>query len=387
MKFNKQLAIILVLLSLLLSAIAVSVYFYNENQEVIKNSNRLVKIYVAKNSIKKGSLITEKDIKETTIARQFVLTKPLIKKEIVNKYAKEPIYVNEAFLKQKLTTKIEKKVEKKVDFIYNSYNMSYKMFKNPNYTLEPNDVIKIVSVTNERGLSVQYVIKNIRILGFLADGLPSEKAIFKKKIKKIVQKKTVEQIVNVRASELILDIQEKDMLSLIEDWNKGSQLWMMKSKIEETKKEDRNEVKKEIIKEETKKKLQKNTTIKKKSYKRSYPVKRYYPKTNVSKKTAIIEYQDKPSLKKSKTVKILDNSSKECSKNDKLLIIKSNKVYLRKKPSIRARIHKTLYKNYVIAFKEKSRINPDWYLLCDDNYIQAKDVNTISYGEYLRIKK
>ncbi len=379
MKFNKQLAIILVLLSMLLSAIAVSVYFYNQNQQVVADKNRLVKIFVAKNDIKKGALITNKDIKETTIAREFVLTKPLIKKVIINKYAKEPIYVNEPFLKQKLTTAIAKEKAKTLDFKYNSYNMSYKMFKNPNYILEPNDVIKIVSVTTENNLSVQYVIKNIRVLGFLADGLPSEKAIFKKKIKKVVKKQTIEEIINVRASELILDIKENDMLSLIKDWNKGGQLWMVKSKIEEDSKVDDKEKKKEAIK--LVKKI-KRTYVKKKVY----PIKWYYAKESSRSKTATIFYEDKPEMKKTKSVKISSSFYKECSKKDKLLLVKSNKAYLRTHPSIRSKIHKKVYKNYVIAYTNASKINSDWFMICDGSYIQRKDTKIISYKEYKRLE-
>lgn len=381
MKFNKQVAIILILLSMLLSAIAVSVYFYKENQKVVADKNRLVRIFVANKDIKKDTLITEKDIKSTTIARQFVLTKPLLQKEIINKYAKETIYLNEAFLKQKLTTKVEEKKQEKIDFKYNSYNMQYKMFRNPNFTLEPNDLIKIVSVTNEKGISVQYVIKNIRVLGFLADGLPSEKAIFKKKIKKVVKKKTIEQIVNVRASELILDIKEKDMLSLIEDWNKGSQLWMVKSKLE-PEVDKKEKIKKTVKKKEIPKSLQKPKNIK-----RSYPVKRYYPKINTKQKTAIIEYEDKPSLKKSKTVNIQNDLTKQCSKNDNLLIVTSNKSYLRKMPSIRSKINKKIYKNYVLSYTGLSKINPNWFVICDGTYIQKKDVKEISFKEYKRLRK
>lgn len=387
MKFNKQLAIILVLLSMLLSAIAVSIYFYNQNKEVIKSKKQLVTIFVAKNNIKKHTLITKAHIKQTTIARQFVLTRPLLKKEILNKYAKEPIYKNEAFLKEKLSTKIEVKKSKTIEFKYNSYNMAYKMFKNPNYMIQPNDVIKIVSVTNDKGVSVQYVIKNIRVLGFVSDGMASEKSIFKKKVKKVVKKKVIEQIVTVRAAELILDIQEKDMLALIEDWNKGSQLWMVKSKLEDIKNKDKtkkDEMEKIVKKEASINK--KKTTKKYYPRKRTYPVKWYYPKKSSITKTATIIYDDKPSLKKTKSVNIANTFNKECSKTDKLLILKSNTVYLRVHPSIRSKIHKKLYKNYVISYSNISKINTSWYLLCDGSYIQSKDVNIISYKEYQNLR-
>ena len=60
MKFNKQIAIILILLSMLLSAIAVSIYFYNKNQQVLESSNQLVTIFVAKDNIKRKLEVKEK---------------------------------------------------------------------------------------------------------------------------------------------------------------------------------------------------------------------------------------------------------------------------------------------------------------------------------------
>lgn len=386
MKFDKQIAIILVLLSMLLSAIAVSVYFYNQNQKTIESNNKLVTIFVASKDIKRDTVITKEHIKQTQIAKQYVLTRPLLKKEIIGKYAKESIFKNEAFLKVKLKNKIEEKKSKKIDFKYNSYNMAYKMFKNPNYMLEPNDVIKIVSVTNENGLSVQYVIKNIRVLGFVSDGMAVEKSIYKKKVKQVVKKKTIEKIVSVRASELILDIKENDMLALIEDWNKGAQLWMVKSKVEEDKKETAEKVAETTSKEEKISKIFNQKTNNKKVYKRTYPLKWYYPsKSNVT-KTAVIEYGNNPELKKVKSVKLDNSFTKECSKKDKLLLVTSNKAYLRKDPSIRAKISKKIYKNYVIAYKDISKINNNWYQLCDETYIQAKDTKQITYDEYLKLK-
>lgn len=386
MKFNKQIAIILVLLSMLLSAIAISLYFYNQNQKTIAENSRLVTIFVASKDIPKGSLITEKDIKESTIARQFVLTKPLLKQEIVNKYAKEPIYVNEAFLIQKLIATIEKEKPETKEFEYNSYNMDYTMFKNPNFTLEPDDVIKIVSVTNENNISVQYVIKNIRVLGFLADGLPSEKAIFKKNVKRVENKQVIEEVVNVRASELILDIKEKDMLSLIEDWNKGNQLWMIKSRLEPEKTVENTKDIKEEIKDEKENITLVKEPAKNKSYIRSYPIKWYKASSNSEKATAIIEYKDNPSMERTKTVEINNGVEKACSKTDKLLIVKNDKAYLREQPSIRAKIVGKVYKNYVIPYSAVSKINDEWYTICDGNYVQIKDTNEISYSEYKRLK-
>jgi len=395
MKFDKQLAVILILLSMLLSAIAISVYFYNQSQETIKKSNQLVVIYVAKENIPRNTLIEKKHLVQTTTARQFLLTKPLLEKEIIGKFAKEPIYKNEAFLKQKLAEKIEKKKEKKdFNYKYNSYNMSLDLFQNPNYSLQPDDIIKIITVypksvnRENNDFEVQYIAKNIRVLGFMRDGYPSNKSIIKKKIKKVVKKQQIEEIVDIKADEIILDIKQDTLISLIEHYYKGKdikgkQLWMVKSKLEE-------EIDKKTIKEEKKKikEIVVSKKIKKKyvSKKRYYPVKWYQPKNKVSTKTAIISYANDKELVETKKAKITSNYAKECSKKDKLLIVVSNSTKLKKSPSHRAKTHKTLYKNYVVAYKSVSKINPSWYLICDDSYINSEDVVITSYDEYKKLK-
>ena len=399
MKFNKQLAVILVLLSMLLSALGIAFYFYNQSQEVLASKNKLVKLYVAKESIKKDTQITEKDIKETTIAREFILTKPLLKKEILGKFAKETIYKNEAFLKEKLSIKVKKiVVEKKVDYKYNSYNMEFKLFKNPNYSLEPNDIIKIISVfpagSKEEAnslaspeYSVQYVANNIRVLGFLNNGKPTEKTIIKKKIKKLVKKKQIEEIIELKSEELILDIKEDVLLSLINDFNRGKQLWMVKSKLDNTIEDDEKD-KEKIEKLFEKEKPTKKVTKKKKKYTpRNYPVKWYQAKSSSSTKTGTISYSNDTELKHTKKAKIVSSFAEECSKKDQLLIVKNSKAYLRNHPSIRAKIHKKIYKNYVIPYTSISRINPSWFMVCDGSYIQRKDVREISYDEYKKLRK
>ena len=388
MKFNKQIAIILILLSMLLSAIAVSIYFYNKNQQVLESSNQLVTIFVAKDNIKQDTLITDEHIKQTTVAKQYILTKPLLKKEILNKYARESIYKNEAFLKEKLTTEIKKVDDSKtLDYKYNSYNMAFSLFKNPNYSLEPGDIIKIISVYPDpepNSYSVQYVAKDIKILGFLNSGRPVEKTIIKKKIKKVVKKKQVEQIIELKSEELILDIKQDILLSLINDYNKGKQLWMVKTKLQEVKEAIIKENK--IVKEDKKKKIEK--LFKKKKYiPRSYPIKWYQAKNSYNTETAMITYSNNSDLKDTKEVKISSNNRDKCSEKNNLLIAVSNKVYLRTHPSIRAKIHRKIYKNYIIPYISISKINTSWYMLCDGSYIQSKDVKEISYDEYKKLRK
>jgi hypothetical protein len=384
MKFDKQLAIILVLISLLLSAIGISFYFYNKNEETKKVNNQQVKIFVASQNIKQNTLIEDKHIKEITVAKQYVLTRPLLKQEIVNKYATENIYENENFLKEKLSIapKIKKEFKKVLPSKYSSYNMEFKLFKNPNFSLEPNDIIKIISVYpigNEgKEYSVRYVAKNIRVLGFLSDGQETEKAIYKKKVKRLENKQQVEAIVDIKSDELILDIKEKVLISLISDYNKGGQLWMVKSR--EGYEEDPVTI--------PKKEKQKSSTTKvnKPIAKAYYPIKWYQPETMYETKTGTISYANNADKNASKSVTIESQFQKECKKTDKLLLVTSNTVYLRTSPSIRAKIRKKINKNYVLPYVSISKINPNWFMICDESYVQKKDVKEISFDEYKRLK-
>lgn len=240
MQMNKQIIMILILASLLFSAIGAAFYFYKENKEVLKNKNELVTIFIAKDDIKSNTLLDVSHLAKTKIAKQFILNKPLLKKEIIGKYTKDKIYKNEIFLKQNLNTKIEKSKAKILDYTSSSYNMQFDLFQNPNITLVQGDFINIISVYAKDGekvkkgeytdYNVQYVATNLKVLGFIRDGRTESETITKHKIKVIEKKKAIEKVVDVKADELILDIKSDVLLNLIKDYTTGNLLWMVKTK-------------------------------------------------------------------------------------------------------------------------------------------------------------
>lgn len=365
MNFNKQIAVMLVLASLLLSAIGAAYYFYDMHQQVVRDSAKKVKVYVAKNDIKKNHKITKDDLKEHFITKQEILAKPLHQKEIVDKYAKINIFKNEMIIKEKISSKpidildVEKIHE---DFKYNSYNISFKLFQNPNYTLKKGDIIKIITtyqLTTDKlpKYSVQYVAKNIRVVGFIRSGKAESKVFTKRKVKRKVNKKTVEVVEEVKSDEIVLDIPSQVLLNLIDDWNKGKQLWMVKSKIEKPKVKE--------VKKGTKKKV-----------KRSYPIRWYDPRKDVSTKRATIQYSDLPKegAKVSKA-KISVDFTNECNKKDKLLIGVSNYVHLRSGTSFKHKILRRVYRNYIIPYKRKVG---NWYEICDGKYVHQNEAYEIS---------
>jgi len=147
MKFNKQIAIILVLGSFLLSAIGAAYYFYSAHNKTVVQMSQKVKVYVVSKSIKSGHQFGEKDLKEHFITKQELLAKPLSSGEIIGKYATVDMFENEMIIKEKISDTLEQREEDliKSDFKNNSYNMGFRMFNNPNYTLKKGDIISIVS--------------------------------------------------------------------------------------------------------------------------------------------------------------------------------------------------------------------------------------------------
>ena len=240
MQVNKQIIIILVLASLLFSALGAAFYFYKKNKEVLKSKNELVTIYVAIADIKPNTLIDASHLGKTKIAKQYILNKPLLKKEILGKYTNETIYKNEVFLKQKLNTKIEKAKAKILDFKNSSYNMKFELFQNPNISLLQGDFINIISVYPKKGqkvkngeyteYDVRYVASKVKVLGFLRDGRPESETITKHNVEVIEKKKLVKKTKEIKANELILDIEANVLLNLIKNYSIGNQLWMVKTK-------------------------------------------------------------------------------------------------------------------------------------------------------------
>ncbi len=405
MQVNKQIIIILILASLLFSAIGAAYYFYNKNQQAIKSKNELVTVYIAKGDLDRNTLIEVKHLGQTKIAKQYILNKPLLKKEIIGKYTKEKIYKNEVFLKQKLNTKIQKNRAKLLDFEKGSYNMKFNLFDNPNYTLVQGDLINIISVfpigelnklNKYTNYDVSYVSHNIKVLGFIRDGKVESETITKHKVKKVVKKKVIEEIIDVKADEVIIDIDPMVLISLIKDYNKGNQLWMVKTKesilIEPLDKMSKEKQIEEIEKEKLASKDDIKLLVDKKKVKkvikpRVFKYRWYKSKVTTITKSAVIDYSQ-PSKKKddknrkTKSVNIVINPNKKCTQiKDKLVVGNVNFYYIRSEATTKSKTRKLLSRNVVIPYLEK--VN-GWYKTCDNLFVSEKVVKPISYTQAVK---
>ena len=382
MKFNKQIAIILALLSLLLSALGAAYYFYNQNKKALVSNNQLRVVFVAAHDIKKNKKIIKSDLKQMKIAKKYVLTTPLLAKEIVNKIAKDNIYKNDMFRKEKLSVKIDDGKKDVMSYKNSSYNMEFSLFKNPNYSLKQGDFISIASVYPESlkrenlNYEVQYVAKNVKVIGFLEKG-ESVKQCFRMVKRKVKTKKKDAKVkyetVKVFANELVLDIKDSTLLKLIEDYNKGKQLWMVKTKEKKVVQKKKEEIlDKKLSKIQTK---STNTNSKVKRV-RNYKVQWFIPKDINSIKRATIHYADTNTVLKSAKAIIKDNKTENCNKREKILIGISYNVDLRRVPSSQGKLLRRVHKNYLIPFVKM--VNSDWYEVCDGSYVHKNEVTEIS---------
>jgi len=366
MKFNKEIGIILVLASLLLSALGTAFYYYTEGQKALISGNKLKVVYVASKNIAKHTKITKKDLKPTNIAQKFIVNKPLLANDIIGKFATEKIYKDDTFTKQKLlrTLPKNKKVAKVVadTFKFSSYNMAFNMFRNPNYSLNKGDIIDIISVykatnkkSNGSSNEVQYVAKNNRVLGFISNGVKTNQTLKKVKRTRTIKKKRVTDEIVLKANEIILDIRKDDLLHIIDDYNRGNQLWMVQTKA--------------IVKKH-------HQDTKLIATKRNYPFKLYISRGMNKNFQATIHYadQESASITKSKVIKL--SYSSQCLNSDKFLVGISNNVHLRTGPSNRNKILRTVYRNYIIPYTNET--NANWYRTCDGYYVHKLEAKVVS---------
>jgi hypothetical protein len=394
MKFNKQIAIILVLGSFLLSAIGAAYYFYSAHNKSVVQMSQKVKVYVVNKSVKSGHQFGEKDLKEHFITKQELLAKPLSSGEIIGKYAKVDMFENEMIIKEKIIDTLEQREEDliKSDFKNNSYNMGFRMFNNPNYTLKKGDIISIVStypITAADKLtqySVQYVAKDVEVLGFILLGKPVAQVFNRQKVTKMVNKKEVEIEEDVKADEIVLDIKSDILLNLINDYNRGNQLWMVKRN--STKGDETSTVVADGSKstEEQKVDGKLNDILKvddkpKTIVKADYKYRWYVPSSRINSKTATVEYADTKAVY-SETVKMASDNVQKCADNkDNFIVVTGGSVYLRSGPDMSFKSKFVVYKKNIIPFEERVG---DWYKTCDGLYIHSKYVSEISYEEAVK---
>jgi hypothetical protein len=386
MKFNKQIIMVMVLISLLISALGVAYYFYLKGIKISKVNEQLVTLYVASSDIKKNTKIAKEHLKEIKLEKKYILAEPMLQKELIGKFVKENIYKDEQFRKEKVVADlnlINYNDDVIAPFRSNSYNMKFSLFKNPNYSIDKGDTINIISVytTNETkangsSYSVQYVASGIKVLGFLMNGKETDKTIEKVKEIQKVKKENKEVEIEKKADEIILDIDNQVLIRLIEDFNRGTQLWMVKTHG----KEETANILPQSEELFSKKQPIQLTTVSKKTFvaKSKYPIKLYIPEEgNYATLSATIHYGDqKEGIVIEKESKNKINAKEVCENTKEYLLGISDSVHLRKGAGKDFKIIKTITRNYLIPYQQK--VNGTWYRTCDGYFIHEDEVKPLS---------
>ena len=382
MQMNKQLIAIIILASLLFSAVGAALFFFKKNKQIQKAKSELITIYIAKEDIPKDTLLTLEHLAQTKIAKEFILNPPLVKEEILGKYTNEKIYKHEIFLKQKLDTQVAKEEKKILDFEKSSYNMKFELFKNPNYALTQGEYISIISVYPEgipdnKGrypdFAVEYVADNLKILGFIRNGHHESLSITKQTVKKVIEKKIVDVIEEVKSYELIIDIDLDILLKLMDNYNKGNQLWMVKTAYKE--KIQKEESIDNEVNELSSQSL--NSNVKPQINEIKYKYRMYSSNVSILTQSATIDYSNDKNKEKSKVknVEISVNSNELCSSiKDKFVVGNVNNFFIRTTPSKDSQEKKLLNKNIIIPYIEKQE---DWYKTCDGKYVHQSVVTEV----------
>ena len=387
MQLDKKLVAILVLSSLLMSAIGGGWYLYLQNKKIIQKSTALKVVFVAAHTIPKDQKIEKKDLKAVETSSKYILTPPLLEKEIVGKYAKVEILENDTFRKEKLAVNIVEEEATLLPFVHTSYNIAFKLFSNPNFSLKKGDHITIISVYPKENskqnmdYAVQNIASRIKILGFLEKG-KEVGTPFRKEKRHLVDKKgkkleETEDVI-VFADEMILDIEEKTLIRVIDDYNKGRQLWMVK--VEGAGRAATNhqegEIKEiaipKISKEEIPlgKKIEKSKSIAPTNIQKT--VQWYQPKSTIEVEAPRIMYADNTKVEQSGVMNLVRNDTSRCKEKGRLLIAKSSRVVLRLSPTPNGKQHDFVRSNTIIPYAQK--IRDDWYEVCDGSYVNGGDV-------------
>ena len=195
---------------------------------------------------------------------------------------------------------------------------------------------------------------------------------------------------------MIIDIDPMVLISLIKDYNKGNQLWMVKTKesilIEPLDKMSKEKQIEEIEKEKLASKDDIKLLVDKKKVKkvikpRVFKYRWYKSKVTTITKSAVIDYSQ-PSKKKddknrkTKSVNIVINPNKKCTQiKDKLVVGNVNFYYIRSEATTKSKTRKLLSRNVVIPYLEK--VN-GWYKTCDNLFVSEKVVKPISYTQAVK---
>ncbi len=299
MKKDRTRLIIGILLSLVLFSSSVGLWLYSKEKNMDKEMQKMRYVYVMAKNVKKGTKISDEDIKLEKYPQQIITWNVPKKGNILHRYAKTDLYKGEPLMSSKLSIKpiVEKKIvankpvidqEEQNLTVLNSFKgdsitLPLKSFHNIDPTLRKGDKIDIVSIDASlnalrkgENIKTKYAALGVTVLSF---GYGT--SLYKKIVKKVLNKNR-QVAKTLFADTITLAVTPENVKNLLalyyktkalnaqrpyNDNNKGH-LWLVKSKID-----DEN-----ILKEKEKLLLDYKKAQKKRSYKKPQSVRIEYEK-------------------------------------------------------------------------------------------------------------
>ncbi len=199
MKQKKTKIIIGVLLALVMFASSVALLMYTKQNSLSKYVESHIEVYIAAKSLQRGDMITDSDIKISSLPKSYIGFTPLTKAEIVGRYANVDILATEPMRSEKISpTKPENKIAavntssivKKAEIVKHldsdTIVVSLNVFKNLDSSLKKGDFIDIVSVKaksskkDNKDFFTKYVALHVKINSFISNSENVSKMLVKK---------------------------------------------------------------------------------------------------------------------------------------------------------------------------------------------------------------
>lgn len=188
MKQKKMKIAIGIMLALILFTSSVALLLYSKQSDLSRYAQDQVEIYVTAKSLHKGEMITAEAVTMSSLPKSYITFTPLTEEEIIGRYARVDIFLNEPFRPEKLslikpetkslakkTAAVAEEKEKVKLLSSDSISISLSVFKNLDHSLKEGDFIDIVSVypkkskKNEYMFTTKYIALHLRIRSFASN--------------------------------------------------------------------------------------------------------------------------------------------------------------------------------------------------------------------------
>jgi hypothetical protein len=175
-----------ILLTLIMFASSLALVMYSKQNELKKQVESQVEVYVSAKDLKEGDSIGAKEIVLKKMPKSYIDFTPLTKEEILGRFAKVVIFANEPLRPEKITlTKVVQEDKKEVAtpkakeeepavkrLSSDTVSLSLELFKNLDISLQKDDFIDIVSVSpskkerDDYEFATTYVALHVKIHSF-----------------------------------------------------------------------------------------------------------------------------------------------------------------------------------------------------------------------------